>query len=234
MNVRIPVQRALLLLVLSMGLISCQTVNKFGDYDVQYATMAFDLTTPPAPTLRINYQVMLDSHNPVGTALSIGTSLIKANEAAIAEDRMRKALDSVDVPEILLQEAEGTCADALNVQADPEKRDADFLLALDIHEYGLEADSPWQGVRLKMRVTASLYHNAEREIVWRRAFSVRQSASPEMFGFGSIVGDIVTAAALSELSTEDLARGFKELAVETARAIAHRMEDDFNKAHFRD
>jgi hypothetical protein len=234
MKTQTLVRGAFPLLALSLVLVSCQTVNKFNDFNVQNTTMAFDLKTPPAATFKINYKVTLDSHNPVGSALSIGTSIVKANEAANAEDRMRQALGSVNVPEILLQEAEGACTAALDVQVDPEIQSADFQLALDIHEYGLEADSPWQGVRLNLRVTASLYHNQSRELVWRRVFSVHQSASPQMFGVPSPVGDIMTAAALSELSTEDLSRGFNALAVDTARSIAHRMEDDFYKAHFRD
>ncbi len=210
----------------AVGLFACQTVNRLEDYRIRGAAVAVDVPAPPAPAFKIDYSVTLDSHNPLATALSIGTNLAKANEASLAEGRMREALGSVDVRGILRQEAESACATALGAEVSPEGAGADFLLSLEIHEYGLEADSPWQGVRLFMRVTARLYDNESGDLAWRRSITVDQNASPEMFGMGSIVGNIVTAASLSELSTEELAQGFEGLARESARVIARRLEHD--------
>lgn len=228
MKTRAPLRAILLTATAALGLFSCQTVNRLEDYRVRGAAVAVDVPAPPAPAFKINYSVTLDRHDPLGTAISIGTNLVKANEASLAEGRMREALGEVDVPGILGQETESACTTALGAVVSPERAGADFLLSLEIHEYGLEADSPWQGVRLFMRVTARLYHNGSGDLAWRRSITVDQSASPEMFGMGSIVGTIVTAASLSELSTEELAQGFGELARESARAIARRLEHDLD------
>ena len=40
-----------------------------------------------------------------------------------------------------------------------------------------------------------------------------QPADPEMFGIGNILGNMVTATVLSNMTEDDLARGFKELAI---------------------
>jgi hypothetical protein len=221
-----------LLLPLALGLVSCRTVNKLDEYRVEDATMAVDMRVPPAPTFKIGYWVTLDSDHPVRTVLSIGTTIAKASEASEAEARMRQALASVDVPGILLAEASSACTTALDARREPQKQGADYLLDLDIHDYGIEADSPWQGVSLNLKLTASLFHNESGDLVWRRSIAMHQNASPAMFGFGSIVGNIVTAAALSELSTEQLEEGFQRLAVESARSLARTMEDDLYEARY--
>jgi glycerol dehydrogenase-like iron-containing ADH family enzyme len=55
-----------------------------------------------------------------------------------------------------------------------------------------------------------------------------------MFGFGDIVGNIVTASELASLSDQDLAKGFEQMARDTARSIARTLEDDLYSARFGD
>jgi hypothetical protein len=61
---------------------------------------------------------------------------------------------------------------------------------------------------------------------------VNDPASPAMFGLGRIVGNMVTATILSEMSEEDLARGFTELALRSARSVARQLENDLTSARY--
>lgn len=213
-------------------LASCTTVNKLDRYRIENASLAADMRVPPEPTLAIDYSMRIDSKNPIATALSVGTTILKASEAQKAEALMREALRNVDVPGIVLDQSSQWCASALDARLAARGQKADYLMDLDIREYGIQAASPGSAVSLHMRLTATLYHNRSGEIVWRRNITVNDAASPQMFGVGHIVGNIVTAGALSSLSVSQLEEGFKNLANESARSIVRRLEKDFYRAKY--
>jgi hypothetical protein len=214
-------------------LASCQTVNRLDRYRVEGSTLAADMRQPPRAELGVDYNITIDSKNPIGTALSVGTSLLKASEAEKAEANMRLALDSVDVPAIVLRETAKSAARALNADLVEPSQRPDLLLDLDIREYGIEAPSWGSAVSLHMRIVATLYHQKSRDMIWRRAITVDDPASPQMFGVNNVVGDIVTAGVLSSLTVEELEEGFRTLALESARSLGRRLEKDFYRAVYR-
>ncbi len=212
---------------------SCQTINRLDRYRIEGSTLAADMREPPRAELGIDYSVHIDAKNPIGTALSVGTSLLKASEAEKAEANMREALDSVDVPAIVLRETAKSAARALNADLVERSDRPDLLLDLDIREYGIEAPSWGSAVSLHMRIVATLYHTKSRDTIWRRAITVDDPASPQMFGVNNVVGDIVTAGVLSSLTVEELEEGFRTLALESARSLGRRLEKDFYRAVYR-
>jgi hypothetical protein len=212
---------------------SCTTVNNLDRYRIENASLAADMREPPQARLDIDYTVHFDARNPIGTALSVGTTLIKASEAEKAEANMRDALATVDVPAIVLRETARACAGALDARLVDRGQRADYLLDLDIREYGIQAPSWGSAVTLHLRMVASLYHTRSRDIVWRRAITIDDPASPQMFGVGHIVGDIVTAGVLSSLTVDELEEGFRALALESARSLTRKLERDFYRASFR-
>lgn len=222
------------LVVLSGGLLaSCTTVNRLDRYQFDGSTMAANLRVPPEPKFDVHYAVRFDSRNPVGTALSIGTNIAVAAEASRAETRMREALLSVDIPSIVLDESFSACAAALDTHKVDNRNLPDYLLDIDIREYGLRASSPHGAVTLVMKLTAQIYSNKDRELVWRRKISTSDRATPRMFGFGHIIGNVVTAGALANLSKEEMAAGFERLARESSRSLARRLERDLYSARYR-
>jgi hypothetical protein len=106
------------------------------------------------------------------------------------------------------------------------------VLSLDITDWGIEARSASTAVTLHIRLLARLYSGWGRDIIWSRSVTVEQPASPTMFGLGQIVGNMVTATALSNLTPEELASGFTELARETARKVARVLTRDINAARY--
>ena len=51
-----------------------------------------------------------------------------------------------------------------------------------------------------------------------------------MFGLGPVVGNIVTATELSQLSVDELAQGFTELGRSMARSISQELQEDLASA----
>lgn len=231
-----PTRRAVLCatgaLALVLLLVSCTTVNKLATSDFDGATLAADMQSPPEPRLDIRYDVTLDRNNPIYSAFSVMTNIAKAGQAQKAESAMREALSSVDVPDVILEEAYAACASTLQTQLEERKLRADYLLLLEIHEWGIEASSPGSPVMLHIRLTANLYRTFGGELVWRRDLIVDDPASSDMFPIEGIVGDMVTATVLSSMTAEELAYGFTELARRSARSVSRLLERDLYSARY--
>ena len=225
---------------------SCTTVNRLDKYNFESSRLAVDMRTPPEPRLNVDYNVSMDSHSAVISALSVMSNLAKANQANRAREVMLAALTDVDVPEIIRTEAFSACAASLGAEQASSRRGADYILLISMEEWGIDARSPFSAVSLRVRLVASLYPVSgglvpEREsaplgrrdeLAWRREVTVDQPADPEMFGIGNIIGNMVTATVLYNMTEEDLARGFKELASRTAKRVALVLERDLDRARF--
>lgn len=214
-----------------MALASCMTVNHLDLYEFEGARLAVDLHTPPEPQLRIDYDIDMNGP-PVIAAFSVMTNLAKANQAVRTRQLMREALVEVDVPGIVRDESFRACSSSLGTEQVDSLRMADYVLAFHIEEWGIETRSPVAAVSLHMKLVASLYPRKGNELAWRREITVDEPADPEMFGVGTIVGNMVTATVLYNMNQEDLARGFKELGSLTARRIAYELEGDLDRARF--
>lgn len=217
-----------------LALASCATVNRLDEYTFEGASIAGSMRTPPEPTVQVGYWVDLHHRSPLLNWLSLGTTFATAGQAQEAEGRMRAALSSIDLPETILRRGLSACTKTLDARLARDRRDADYLLDLDIREYGLRATSPLGSVALRIRLVAALYQRQERETVWRRDIEVVEAATPVMFGLGSIVGNIVTAEALAELSTSELRAGFERLADDAGRSVAHALEEDLYDIRYRE
>jgi hypothetical protein len=207
-------------------------VNRLGDFHFAGSRLAVDMYAPPEPRLNVDYDVNMDSHSALISALSIMSNLAKANQAHRARETMRGALMDVDVPEIIRTESFSACAASLGAQQVSSRHQADYVLALHIDEWGIDARSPISAVSLRIRLTASLFPVDGGELAWRREVTVDQPADPDMFGIGNILGNMVTATVLYNMTEEDLTRGFKELASRAARRVAMDLERDLDEARF--
>lgn len=215
------------------ALAACSTINQLDRYELRDAPLAVQMRVPPPATLDVGYSTHVYSGNIIGSAISVGTTVIKAAEAAKARERMQEALRSVDVPAIVLQETSSGAASALSARLVPAGRPADYLLDLDIYEYGIDAPSWASAVSLHLGMAASLYAQGSGDIAWRRKhLSVDIPARAQMFGVGAAAGDIVTAAMLASLSVRELEEGFRRLALESAAHVTRTLEDDLYRARY--
>jgi hypothetical protein len=216
----------------ALALLSCATVNRLGEFDVEGKTLAAEMRLPPEPEMDISYHLKVDFSDPIGTAVSVGSNIAKAANAQRVDALMRGALETVDVPGIVREESYAACLTVLGTQREDDPGAADYLLDVNIHRYGIHAGSWNSAVTLRIKLTASLYHNAERAVVWRRDIDVERAATPAMFGLDSTIGTFVTTAALAGLSEEDLQNGFDQLARDTALSVARTLQDDLYNARY--
>jgi hypothetical protein len=77
---------------------SWSTINRLDRYRTEDETLTVNMRIPPNATVDIDSSVWIESRNPIGTAIRVGTTMLKASEAAEGEETMHAALSSVDVP----------------------------------------------------------------------------------------------------------------------------------------
>jgi ABC-type uncharacterized transport system auxiliary subunit len=219
-----------LALAAALALVSCATTNRLAMYNFEGALLASEMQTAPPPRVDIRYNVTLDPNNAVYSSLSVLTNIAKATQGEKARQAMSDALSSVDVPGIILAESSAACADTLGTTTEERRSQADYVLTLSIHDWGIEAESARSAVKLRVRMNARITDRRTDNLVWSRTLWVAQPASPTVFGFGQIIGNMVTATVLSNLTPDELADGFRELARETARVVARLLERDLAMA----
>ena len=190
------------------------------------------MRTPPEPEIDGNYNVRIDTGNPVLTFASVAANLAKANQIAKDEQKMFAALRQIDVPQLVWEETFERCVRSLASEQVSSVGNSDYIFDLEIRHYGLDADSTNAAVMIEITTTARLYATADRRLIWQRNVSVRDPLSPEVFGAGSVVDTVITTAALAKLTEDQLARGFGEAARRVSYQIARELEDDIYAAVF--
>jgi hypothetical protein len=213
-------------------LVSCTTINRLGEFDLQGHTLAVQMRLPPEPEMDVHYY--FDFSTPFTAVLSVGGNIAKAANAERVQTLMRQALQVVDVPGMVRDESYTTCLSFLEAQEGKDTDTADYLLDFNVHKWGVHASSWTSAVSLRMKLTASIFSSGEKTIVWRRDIEVDQTATPAMFGLSSTLGTFVTSAALASLSEEDLQNGFDQLARDTALEISRTLQNDLYEARYGD
>lgn len=210
--------------------ISCVTVNDLDQYRFAGSSIYGSLRIPPEPSIDADYHIHVDPENPVLTIASVATNVAKASHVEKAERRMMAALEAVDVPGVVWEETYLESVRALNAEQTRTAERADFVFDMEIGEYGIDAGSGNGGARFEISVTARIYSNVDKALVWRRNIRVTEAVNPDFFGFGEIVGNIVTIATLAELSEDEMAAGFSRMAHLTATEISRLLEEDLYRA----
>ena len=207
-------------------------MNRLGEFDLQGKTMAVEMRIPPEPEMNVHYNLKVDFSNLFETAINVGSTLAENANAQRVELLMRQALDAVDVPGTVREQSYATCLTVLDAQREDDPANAEYLLSFDIHKYGIKAGSWSSAVKLRVKLTVSLYHMGESAVVWRRDIDVDRQATPAMFGLEATLGNVVTTFALASLSEEDLQNGFDALAQDTALTVARTLQSDLYDARF--
>ena len=212
-------------------LAGCATSHQLAEHDFRGAGFAAYVRTPPAPQISADYSFHIDAKNPIATAIRVGASLAKASEAHLAEERMLAALEEADVAGRLHGYIHEAAAEVLGCRTVDDADLADYILDLDVREYGLEAYSSGLSFEISLRI--ELVDRAHGEVIWRRGVHEEQPLTPELFGLHRALGDVITTVALSELTEEEMTEGFARLADRAAERVVRILEDDYLAARYR-
>jgi len=221
-------QRICIGLLLTAMMAGCSS-NRLHEYTLQHTTAAAVMA--PAPRAEVFSVGAIDlGGNPLRALVRAGTTIAKEIQAGAAQEKLDAAMDSVDIPEIIRYETLEGCCRHLEMRAVEKREAADFVYLLKINRYGIDAESWNAQVDFRLDVHVRMVDNASKRKVWEKTIRERMPVSRSIFGFNDMVGDVLTASALSELSETEMAEGFTHLAGYAAGRISDRIFDDFIKS----
>ena len=221
-----------LVAAVALGFAGCASTD-LALYDFDDQRMSVDARVAPDAEIDASYSIVVDSDDPIRTALSIGSSLAKANQVAQVEARLHGALQQTDIRTIVEDELSEFVETTLGSRIAESRGEADLQLLIYVESYGIDAGGPGSGIEFQMSVTAALFDVQTGDRIWRTREHVSEPASPGVFGLPAVAGNVLSAVALADLTEEEIARGLERLARDAAWDIGLELQDDIYRARRR-
>ena len=217
--------------VLLVALLSgCVSTDLLSEYRFEDRTLGARLLTPPSPRVSANYDMHVDRNDPVGSVLRVGTGLAVAVQVQQTQEKLTRVLQAVSVPEEIRREALDRVAEVLGCDQGDDGARSDYLLVLEIEEYGIQARNWNAEAEFHVDMRISLRDREDGTEIWRRHVSESAPVSQAFPWGGGAVRNVLTVLALSELTDEEIGRGMMVLAQRVADKAAQRLEHDLERA----
>ena len=209
---------------LMLTMVGCGPSHRLGEYNFRQASVAAVCEVPPFPDVLTGPLVIDLPDNPVGAVLEAGSRAAREISARRVEEKLDSATARVDLALLIEDESLRRASRALGAEPGPE-RESDFLLEIWVHEYGIQATDWDATANFFIDADATLLDSYDGREVWRAGVRAQDPVGPEVFGPGA-VRDVVTAAAIADLSVEEMARALEQLAEFTAYQITEQLRYD--------
>jgi hypothetical protein len=202
----------------------CGPSHRLGEYNFRQASVAAVCEVPPFPDVLTGPLVIDLPNDPVGAVLEAGSRAAREVSARRVEEKLDSATARVDLALLIEDESLRRASRALGAEAGSEP-ESDFLLEIWVHEYGIQATDWDATANFFIDADATLLDSYDGREVWRTGVRAQDPVGPEVFGPGA-VRDVVTAAAIANLSVEEMARALEQLAEFTAYQITDQLRYD--------
>lgn len=226
-------RRRLSVVVAAIGIAAalgaCAT-NRLEGHVVEGESLRLIVRVAPDARVDADYFVSIDSSDPIGTALSIGSTIAKASQVEKAQAKTDAAMREVDIEAILEDEVGGYFADVMEMHLTDSRRTATYVLNVFVDEYGIEASGPGSSIEFVLRGSAEMYDSAVGERIWRERFRRSEQFSPGLFGLPASAGNVLSAAMLNELTEEEIAAGIERITRDAAWEISGEFEEDLYRS----
>jgi hypothetical protein len=209
---------------LGLAVAACGPSHRLGEYNFRQASVAAVCEVPPYPDVLTGPLVIDLPDNPVGAVLEAGSRAAREVSARLVEEKLDSATARVDLALLIEDESLRRASRALGAEAGPDT-ESDFLLEIWVHEYGIQATDWDATANFFIDADATLLDSHDGREVWRAGVRAQDPVGPEVFGPGA-VRDVVTAAAIANLSAEEMARALEQLAEFTAYQITEQLRYD--------
>lgn len=204
----------------------CRSTNRLADYDFSERTLAVNTVFRGMPEVETGDFYFIDGERPLRSVLKLGSSLVKRAEAEKAQQRMDSAMQLVDVSEILYDRILHQSAIYLNAEPVGTIGQSDYLLDVNIREYGIDAKSWDANAFFKIKAHAQLVDRRAGRLIWETGFEEREPISPAILGPHPAIRNVLSANALANLSVDELAAALEQLADYAADRITRRLQHD--------
>ncbi len=107
---------------------------------------------------------------------------------------------------------------------------ADYLLDVNVRDYGIDAEGWDAAARFFVNADAVLLETATGVEIWSARVRENQILTPQVIGQGRTTRDVISAAALAILSVDELTRALERLSDYCADEITGRLRADLREA----
>ena len=223
------VNRALIILLMSVALIGCKSTNYLADYTYEGRSLGAEYDFPPYPEIFTGAYFPNHPRKPIHAIVRIGSRLAKEIEAENLRVKLDSASQNVDVSLEISDRVLTRASRYLGAEPIADSRAADFLLEVRVRDYGIDA-TDWDAA-------ASFFIDAELTLldgrtgreIYRTRVRERDGITPAIFGSTS-VRNIVTAHAFSQLSVDELEIALLRLADYSADHLTDHLRNALRRA----
>lgn len=226
MKVAMRVRRAGSLLLASVVLLAgCRSTGRLAEYQFPGSTVAVSFGRAPRPEVLTGPYFLDPPRSAVEAIIRAGTTIAKEIEASEARDKLDAAADQVDVVARLADRTLERAALHLRSRPVENTDDADFIFDVMLREYGIDAEDWNAAAHFYVEAEVFLIDGRDGTQIWKSKIKSRDRIMPAIFGPGTVVRDVVTAAVLANLSVEEISRALERLADYSADRITGRLRD---------
>ncbi len=205
---------------------ACGPSHHLGEYDFHGSLLATVVDVPPYPEIATG-PLVVDApkgNDPIRSVLRTGSRV--AREVAVhgSQEKLERAAGRVDMAAVVEDDALRRSTRILRADAGSESS-ADFLLEIVVDRYGIEARDWDASAYFFINARASLVDRSSQRWVWRAKVKATSPVGPEVFGH-DVVRNVVTTAAVTDLSEDDMVRALQQLSEFSATEITNRLRED--------
>lgn len=222
---RAPVRVLVLAVAASLA---CGGGHHLAEYDFGGGTLAMvDLGTP-APVLLTGDVDVDTERGALETVLDAGSRAAKEVAARDARARLDSASARVDMGERMADRLLERAGRYLGTRAVEAASEADYLLELDVRDYGIDARGE-RDARLFVVAEAVLLHRRTGREIWNTEVRGRDRLTPSVEGSEHLPSDVFTAGGLARISVADFERILRGLADVSADAVTDQLREDLRE-----
>ena len=222
-------------LTLFASIAACQSTGRLDEYDFAQKTIAAVYDFPPYPEVLTGPYFPGHPKDPIHALMRVGSAIAKEVAASGAREKLDSASVMVDIAGRTTERASQRVARFLRADLVADEASADFVFEVRIRDYGIDATTWNAAAHVFVDAEVLLLDGVDGSEIWESRVQEREAIAPHIFGPrpARTLRDIVTAAALANMSTEDMARALEHLADFAADRVSERLRDSLEEVRDR-
>ena len=202
------------------------------EYRFSDRTLGVVFIEPPEAELRHGWYNVDPGGSALQNVVQAGAKVAKEFEARRALARLDSAEQNVDVTSLLANGTAQRASRYLGTQAATEVNTADYVLEVNMREFGIDARSN-HATYLYTRAEAVLIDRRTGREIWSQKVKGSDRLTPFIVGTMDAPSAIFTAATLHTVSVAQFQRALEQLVVYTSNLIASELREDLRDARER-
>lgn len=207
----------------------CRGTGRLAEYDFRDHTVAVAYDFAPQPEVLTGPWFPDLSRNPLAAVIEVGSKVAREAQASRARARLDSAVAEVDITGRVAERTLERSARLLRMEPVDDDDNAEFIVEVVLRRHGIDAKDWNAAAHFFVEAEVFLIDAFDGTQIWHSKVKERDPIMPAIFGPGTVVRDVVTAASLAGLSTEEMRTALERLADYSADRITSRLRDALQK-----